>query len=173
MIDWQVIIKKHGPGVWRTAYRLLGNHEDAADCFQETFICALEFSRRQNVRNFSALLVHIATSRAIDHLRRRIRHSQNQLETPDLTVLPAEGPEPSEQIQTRESTIKLRTALGRLPAQEAQVFCLRYLDDMSYRQIAEQLCIKTGNVGVLLHRARIKLRDIIEIPPINKSGMVL
>ncbi len=173
MIDWQTIIKKHGPGVWRTAYRLLGNHEDAADCFQETFICALNFSRRQEVRNFPALLAQIATSRSIDHLRRRISHSQKQLDTPDMTVLPGDGPEPPEEIQTRELTIKLRTALGRLPGQEAQVFCLRYFDDMSYRQIAKQLCIKTGNVGVLLHRARIKLRDIIEMPPINKSEMVL
>ena len=30
MVDWQVIIKKHGPAVWQTSYRLLGNHADTA-----------------------------------------------------------------------------------------------------------------------------------------------
>ena len=72
VIDWQKIIKKHGPSVWKTAYRLLGDCTDAADCFQETFICALEVSRRQHVRNFSALLARLATSRAIDRLRRAL-----------------------------------------------------------------------------------------------------
>ncbi len=65
VIDWQMIVKKHGPAVWQTAYRLLGNNTDAADCFQETFVSALEVSRRQRVRNFSALLVRLATTRAI------------------------------------------------------------------------------------------------------------
>ena len=31
MVDWQVIIEKHGPAVWQTSYRLLGNHADAAN----------------------------------------------------------------------------------------------------------------------------------------------
>ena len=53
-------------------------------------------------------------------------------------------------------------AISLLPPQEAQVFCLRYLNDMSYRQIAKQLDIKTNAAGVLLHRARIKLREYFE-----------
>ena len=65
MIDWQMIVKKHGPAVWQTAYRLLGNHTDTADCFQETFISALEVAQRQCARNFPALLVWLATARAI------------------------------------------------------------------------------------------------------------
>ena len=72
VIDWQGIVKKHGPLIWQTAYRLLGNHADAADCFQETFVSALQFSRRQRVRNFSALLAWLATARAIDRLRQRL-----------------------------------------------------------------------------------------------------
>jgi RNA polymerase sigma-70 factor (ECF subfamily) len=77
VIDWQIIIEKHGPAVWQTAYRLLGNYEDASDCFQETFICALKVSNRQRVKNFPALLVRLATTRAIDQLRRRIRREPN------------------------------------------------------------------------------------------------
>ena len=65
VIDWQMIVKKHGPAVWQTAYRLLGNHADAADCFQETFVSALKVSRKQRVRNFPALLVRPVTTQAI------------------------------------------------------------------------------------------------------------
>ena len=87
MVDWQVIIKKHGPAVWQTSYRLLGNHADAADCFQETFVSALEFCRRQRVRNFSALLARLATARAIDQLQRRFRRSRSETDPADWAVL--------------------------------------------------------------------------------------
>jgi len=56
VIDWQVIIEEHGPVVWQTACRLLGNRADAAYCFQETIVSTLEFFRRKRLRNFSALL---------------------------------------------------------------------------------------------------------------------
>jgi len=64
VIDWQVIIEEHGPAVWQGAYRLLGNRADAADCFQETLVSALEFCRHKRVRNFSALSTRLATARA-------------------------------------------------------------------------------------------------------------
>lgn len=73
VVDWQVVLEKYGPIVWQTTYRLLGNHADAADCFQEAFVGALEISRRQRVRNFPALLSRLATARAIDRLRQRVR----------------------------------------------------------------------------------------------------
>ena len=163
VIDWQVIIKKHGPVVWQTAYRLLGNHADAADCFQETFVSALEFCRRQRVRNFSALLARLATARAIDQLRRRFRRSRSETDPADWTALQSANPCPAQRAQQKELTDWLRESLSKLPPQEAQAFCLRYLNDMSYRQIANELDIKTNAAGVLLHRARAKLRESFEL----------
>ena len=163
MIDWQSIINKHGPIVWKTAYRLLGNHTDAADCFSETFICALEVSKRQRVRNFPALLVRLATARAIDLLRRQLRESRFCANKADLAAVPSVNPGPAQQLQTQEFAVKLREALAQLPQQEAQVFCLRYLNNMSYRQIAKELGIKKNTAGVLLHRARTKLRDFFKV----------
>ncbi|MBN2130337.1 MAG: sigma-70 family RNA polymerase sigma factor [Sedimentisphaerales bacterium] len=74
--DWQSIVNEHGPLVWQTAYRLVGNEADAADCLQETFLAALEVSRREEVRNLGGLLVRLATTRAIDSLRRRNRQQR-------------------------------------------------------------------------------------------------
>ena len=47
MTDWKIIVEQHGGLVWATAYRLVGNREDAADCFQETFLEAVKTSRRE------------------------------------------------------------------------------------------------------------------------------
>lgn len=163
MVDWQVIIKKHGPAVWQISYRLLGNHADAADCFQETFVSALEFCRRQRVRNFPALLARLATARAIDQLRRRFRRSRSETDAADWTALQSKSPRPEERAQQKELTDGLRKSLSKLPPQEAQAFCLRYLNDMSYRQIANELGIKANAAGVLLHRARAKLRESFEL----------
>jgi RNA polymerase sigma factor (sigma-70 family) len=71
-------------------------------------------------------------------------------------------PEPFQKLQEDELVIGLRNALSKLPPLESQVFCLRCLNNMSYRGIAKELCIKTTTVGVLLHRARAKLRDMLE-----------
>jgi RNA polymerase sigma-70 factor (ECF subfamily) len=163
VIDWQVIIEKHGPAVWQTSYRLLGNHADAADCFQETFISALEFCRRQKVRNFSALLVRLATARAIDQLRRRFRRSRCETDPADWDSLQSANQCPAEWAQHKELSERLRNSLSKLPPQEAEVFCLRYLNDMSYRQIANELGIKANAAGVLLYRARAKLRESLEL----------
>jgi len=161
-IDWPLILEKYGPGVWQTVYRFLGNEADAADCFQETFLCVLEVSRRQRVRNFSALLARVATSRAINRLRQRTRQSQRNGDPAHLVLAAGSNPGPSRQAEGRELAAKLRQALAELPPQEAEAFCLRHFSDMSYRQIAKELGIKTNAAGMLLHRARTKLRNILE-----------
>jgi RNA polymerase sigma-70 factor (ECF subfamily) len=158
--DWQAIVNEHGPLVWQTAYRLLGNHTDSADCFQETFLAALELSRRQPVRNMPGLLVRLATTRAIDRLRQRGRRERRQEEACDREETRA-GVDPAGQAQTQELVRQLREAIGQLPAQEAKVFCLRYLNEMTYGQIARELSIGIDAVGVSLYRAKARLREAL------------
>lgn len=175
MIDWQIIIEKHGQTVWRTAYRLLGNHADTSDCFQETFVCALEISQKQRIRNIPALLARLATARAIDQLRKRFRRSNSNADIAqiDWTAVPSNNPGPAQLAQQQELAARLRQLITQLPPQEAQAFCLRYLNDMSYRQIAKALGIKINAAGVLLHRARATLRKSFESPSKEKSEVVL
>lgn len=75
MPDWDAIVGQHGRLVWRTAYRLLGNHADASDCFQETFLSALSAARTRRVGNWGGFLQRLATARALDRLRHRRRQA--------------------------------------------------------------------------------------------------
>lgn len=159
--NWQRIAEEHASAVWQTAYRLLRNHADAADCFQEAFLAAFELSQRQSVRNVRALLLHLATTRAIDQLRRRMRQLRHEANDDDVEAVSAR-PGPDVVVQNLELAERLRTAIAQLPPQEAKVFCLRYFNDLSYRQIAGELTITSGAVGVLLHRAKGKLRHLLE-----------
>lgn len=174
VVDWQLIIEKHGAIVWQTAYRLLGNHTDTSDCFQETFISALKVCRRQKVENFPALLARLATTRAIDMLRIRLRLESNNSITDYNSSATNNNPDPAKYAQKQELATQLQKALVQLPVQESQVFCLRYLNDMSYRRIAKELDIKTNLVGVLLYRAKNKLqKSLSSLQSRQKSEVVL
>ena len=159
--DWKIIVEEHGPLVWQTAQRLLANHADAADCFQETFLTALEVSRRQHVRNLPGLLVRLATTRAIDRLRQKGRQDRHQASAYDREPRIAGGVDPLDRLEAQDLADQLRDAIGRLPPQEAKVFCLRHLSQMSYRQIARELQVGIDAVGVSLHRAKARLREAL------------
>jgi len=154
-------VEKHGPAVWQKVYRLLGDEADAADCFQETFMSALKVSHRQSIYNLGGLLDRLATARAIDILRRRIRHrsfvGEDNVYEPEDT-----NPGPPVEVQRRELSFLLRKGIGTLPRLEAEVFSLRYFNDMSYRQISKELGLQPGTVGAFLHRARNKLRHYLK-----------
>ncbi|MHC4265768.1 MAG: RNA polymerase sigma factor [Planctomycetota bacterium] len=155
-------VEKHGQAVWQRAYRLLGNEADTAECFQETFLSALKVSQRQYIYNLGGLLNRLGTARAIDKLRQRIRERKLSGERDYLSELEDTNPGPPVEVQRRELAVLLREAIGNLPPLEAEVFCLRYFNDMSYRQISKELGLQAGTVGAFLHRARKKLRQYLE-----------
>lgn len=172
-VDWEKIVKKYGSVVWRTAYRLLGEHSDASDCFQETFISAIEISRREKIRNFRALLTRLATTKALDRLRKNSRITLKKITVANITNEVAINTNPVEHLEASELAESLRTALSKLNQHEARVFSLRFLSDMSYRQISKQLGYKTSTTAVLLHRARKKLKSLLLEQPDNKGEVIL
>src|SRR5690348_2888597 len=94
-MDWQAILEQEGPVVWRTAYRLLGDPVEAEECFQETFLAALQLARRQPVQSWRALLQRVATTRAVDRLRQRCRRRSRE-EVADCDRFLSPEPPPSQ-----------------------------------------------------------------------------
>ncbi len=158
-VDWPDIVRTHGPLVWKTAYRLLGNTEDANDCYQETFVAAVRQTRRKVIANWPAFLIHTATRRAIDQIRSKACHRRRQEALAEAPPVDRSGYDPARQAADRETIERLRDALGDLPEQHAVVFTLRYICGWNDQQVAEHVGLKTGNVRVLLHRVRNRLRD--------------
>jgi len=159
--DWKKIVSQYGHIVWTRAYRLLGNHQDAADCFQETFLSALEVSHRGRIRNWSRLLNVLATRRSLDLLRKRIRQNSRSDDLTNWSIVPSTNPDPSSQAEEVELGTNLRKAMTKLSPREAEVLCLRYFDQLSDRQIAQQVGIEQNAVRVILHRARLRLREML------------
>lgn len=120
----------------------------------------LKIKNPEKVQNISAFLTVLCTRRAIDRLRDRYRHSRQREKADGISVADP-APSPAQNAETSELSAKLRIALTAIPPQQAKVFCLRVLNDMSYRDIAKQLGIKISAVGVLLHRARMGLEKLL------------
>ncbi len=159
MTDWSRVVREHGPIVWRTAYRILNNEADAADCFQNTFVSAFRLSLKDTISNWPGLLKRLATARALDYLRRRCRESSRFTTLVEIDDAVQAGGEPSREAETAELAERLREALADLDARQAEVFCLHSLEGFDYRQIAERLGVTVNYVGVLLSRARRRLRE--------------
>jgi RNA polymerase sigma-70 factor, ECF subfamily len=155
MTDWPSILRDHGPLVWRTAFRLLNDHADAADCFQKTFLAAVELAGRESVRHWPAVLKRLATARALEMLRARYRRSAEPLPDPPCDHRPAD---PLDAAAHGELADRLRAALADLDPALASVFCLVCLEGLSNSEAAAELGVTANHVGVLLHRARQALR---------------
>jgi RNA polymerase sigma-70 factor (ECF subfamily) len=158
MADWSEIVKQHGGLVWQTAYRLLRHDADAADCFQNTFLAALELSRREAVRHWPALLKRLATRQALNRLRQR-RWEEHRARPLAGDGGPSHGVTPEQTARASELAEGLLLALADLEPRQAEVFWLGCLDGRSYQEIAEELGITVNHVGVLMNRARAALRE--------------
>jgi RNA polymerase sigma-70 factor (ECF subfamily) len=123
-MDWSHIVELHGPTVWRISRRLLNNESDAADCFQQTFVSALELLRREPVANWGALLNRLAHARALDRLRQRQRQSKRQAIIPDEGIADLSATSPPQAAEAREFAQQLREALADLDPRQGEVFCL-------------------------------------------------
>jgi RNA polymerase sigma-70 factor (ECF subfamily) len=119
----------------------------------------VELAASEVVRNWPAALKRIATTRALDHLRRRHRSAARLVQLPDQPPADPSAPDPADLICGGELAAALRAALTDIDPQQAEVFCLVCLEGLSNTDAAAQLGITANHAGVLLHRARAALRE--------------
>jgi len=154
-------VAAHGQSVWRLIVRILGNDgQDAADCFQQAFVELASRHRRMNdIRDAGPLLRRIATARAIDSVRRRIRDRRQSRAMVAHAAAAHPRFEPGAQVQAIELLDDLRSALAELPEAQAAAFVLTRIDNMPHDQAARAIGVSANHLAVLLHRASVTLRQ--------------
>jgi RNA polymerase sigma-70 factor (ECF subfamily) len=156
MPHWNAIVREHGPMVFRVAWAILGDADEAEDVGQEVFLELWRLLQSREIENFGGLLRRMATLRALDRLRRLKR----SVPLDDEAALATDrGPE-ADAIGKERAEI-LRAAIARLPERMAAVFCLRYGEHLSNREIAEVLKISPSAVSTALHKARSRLESLL------------
>jgi RNA polymerase sigma-70 factor (ECF subfamily) len=156
--DWECLVREHGPLVYNTAKRILGNAADAEDVAQEVLIEAHRLGQSRTVRHWGGFLRRLATCRAVDRLRQRRHHSP--LAGLAGTIRDP-GHSPEDAAIAKELAGRLRQALGQLPPREAEVFCLRYFEELSNQSIAQLLDMEPGAVAQALFKGRIRLEGLL------------
>jgi RNA polymerase sigma-70 factor, ECF subfamily len=156
---------EHGGAVLKVARACTRTTEDRQDLVQEILLQVWQsLSRFQGRASASTWFYRVALNTALgwhrtEH-RRRIRQ-QPILEIEDLS---AAGLDSAQQAVEREVVERLYAAIRQLPKTDAALVLL-YLDDLSYRHMAEVLGISETNVGVKLNRAKKALSELMNEEP--------
>lgn len=155
--------------------KMTNNPIEADDLTIETFgkaFCSLHLYSPTHA--FSTWLFSIASNKCIDHIRRK------RMETVPLTALssqenefyeyplPSDLPSPEEEVITAQRVEMLHNVVNQLKPRYRKMIQMRYFDELSYEEIAQQMGIPMGTVKVQLLRARKLLAEILK----NKNGQI-
>lgn len=150
----------HVDRVYRHIYYRVGNEQDAEDLTQQVFLKAWQAIDRykRKASPFIAWLMTISHNVVVDFYR--TRKDKSYLEAEVLADGSALSPEGAAEASFEQQ--RLRRAILQLGGDEQQVVILRFIEGLEFAEIASVLKKKEGNVRVILHRALIKLRSILE-----------
>jgi RNA polymerase sigma-70 factor (ECF subfamily) len=158
------LVERHSRQIFRLAYRMTGNEEDAEDVVQETFLRAYKsLTKFEGQAEFGTWLHRIAANCAIDVLRRR---------EPATASFPIEAVEeagssvetgaafggPERDLFAADVRRKLAASLEALTPMERAAFVLRHFEGKPVAEIARALDIRLGAAKNCVFRAVSKLR---------------
>ncbi len=144
------------PMLYRIAFHILEQQDEAEDAVQETFLKLWEIrDKLDDVESAKAYSIRILKNECLDRLR-KVKKS-----VPAEQVLVREPISPAdEQIDARRRLEKVLGAIKSLPDSQKQVLLLRTVEGLSYEEISKKMGMSQLTLRVLLTRARGALRNL-------------
>ncbi|HEX9246038.1 MAG TPA: sigma-70 family RNA polymerase sigma factor [bacterium] len=166
---FEELVLRHQSQIYRVAYRLAGNHDDAEDLAQEAIIEAFRaFDRYQPGTYFDRWLFRIMSRTYIDTVRRRNRRPTVSLDAPMghdgdplVTVIGDSKEDPQQMTEAVDLDGTVQAALDRLPEEFRTAVVLADIEGLPYDEVANVLRCPVGTVRSRLHRARQMLREAL------------
>jgi RNA polymerase sigma-70 factor (ECF subfamily) len=163
------LYERHHGRVFNTAYRVLGSSADAQDVTQDVFLhVADRIGSFRGDASLTSWVYRVTVNLAIDARRRKARrpalHTKPESEAevgerrPGVSQPPGE---PSAAVERSEADARVRDALERLSPKLRAVVVLRYLEGLSYEDLADVLQLSMGTVKSRLSRAHAALERIL------------
>ena len=162
---WGQLYEELAPSVFRLCRRVLPTWEDAEDATTEIFLkVRLRLEQYDAKRPFRPWLYTLASNHCWDDLRKR--RTRGETEIGDLDTVHVENPEeqqtgPLATLLAEQDKKDLRGAVAKLGDRDRLAIAMRYFAELSYQEIADVLGMNSTAVGVLLLRARRRLRQTL------------
>ena len=154
--DFAALYDRYVQPIYRYLYSRVGSGPDAEDLAAQTFLSALEgLSRYQHRGFFSAWLFSIARSKAMDHFRRRKHLSLDE-------TFPAPETDLLASTANKAEIEHLSGLVSTLPEDDRELIRLRYVADLSFREIAVLLGKNEQAVKKSLYRLLARLQSQLE-----------
>ncbi len=147
---------EHHRRVLRAAYRITGSIADAEDVMQTVFLRMANLE--QPPENAGSYLYRAAINGALDLLRRRKAITTEPLDQASGVASAGPGSSPESEAASKQLGDALRLAISELSPRAAEMFTLRYLEDLGNREIAVLMGTSQAVVAVTLHNARSRLK---------------
>jgi RNA polymerase sigma-70 factor (ECF subfamily) len=157
---WEEVVREHSARVYRLAYRLSGNQQDAEDLTQETFVRVFRSLAEYTPGTFEGWLHRITTNLFLDLARRRQRIRFDALPE-DTERLAGRERSPEQVYADLHLDPDVQSALDALPPDFRAAVVLCDIEGLSYEEIAATLGIKLGTVRSRIHRGRLQLREAL------------
>jgi RNA polymerase sigma-70 factor (ECF subfamily) len=153
------IVSRYQLRLFRFAYRLLRDRNEAEDAVQETFVRAYRALPAYRPSGYFSSWIY---SIALNECRRRMRGFRPAFSL-DLAPAARNAPDPQLSVLNRERNRHLREAIDALPEHYRLVMILFYFEEMSVEEVSRALKLSISAVKVRLHRARERLAKRLEL----------
>jgi RNA polymerase sigma-70 factor (ECF subfamily) len=156
---WDEIVREHSARVYRLAYRLTGNRQDAEDLTQETFLRVFRSLSGYTPGTFEGWLHRITTNLFLDSVRRAKRVRMDAMGDDAASVVDDDAlSRPERGFEHAHLDNDVQAALDALRPEYRAAVVLCDIEGLSYEEIAVTLGVKLGTVRSRIHRARAQLR---------------
>jgi RNA polymerase sigma-70 factor, ECF subfamily len=169
---FRALVEQHSRSVFRLAFRMTGNEQDAEDVVQESFLRAYrQLGRFESRANFGTWLYRIVSNCSVDLMRsKQARHDQvrgDSLDESAMELPAADVPGPERMAQSAEIETRVQRALRELSPLERAAFTLRHYEGRSIDEISATLGLGTSAAKHSVFRAVKKLR--IALAPLRSQ----
>ncbi|MBO6211669.1 RNA polymerase sigma-70 factor, ECF subfamily [Algoriella xinjiangensis] len=149
--------------VYNYVYGKIRNEEEAEDVAIETFTKVFTKLKLYNEDfDFTTWVISIAHNTMIDHIRKSPKLSISIDDETNLLEILEDQPSPEEYLILKQDNDKLNKAIAKLRDPYQKIIELRYIEDKTYKEIAEELNLTLPNVKVRLLRAKQLLMEIMQ-----------
>ncbi len=152
--DFSELYRTHLRDVYSYCYYRVGNHHDAEDVTEQTFLQAYRHYERavreSEGRPLRPWLIRIAHNLAANHYRDRSRRPQTNLDNAEIVSSPHAT---EDLVEGREEVAEVLAGVASLPDDRREALIMRFALDMDNREIARAMGRSDGATKVLIHRA--------------------